>query len=424
MIKRLFLFFSIIISTFSTFGQNEQHIVDWINKNAISIENADPNSPLIAFNKNIPAQFENAKLFGFGEASHHGKEFFDIKAKFFKYLVKHQNVKVFIMEDSYISESGINEWIQGVEGNIENIAQNFKKYIWYCKEIVNLLQWMRDYNLSVPKDQQIQFFGMDIQYITGINTILREVIEKYNIPIPQELLSTIDKCAGKTIDYNKNTNWADQKIPKLEEAKAILTEHKNNNSEITATIRGLDYLIKHTYYVQYPKSIVRDRLMFENVKWILENKSSNGKAFIWAHNEHINTKEMLSYGSGWTNLGSHLKNLYKDDYYSVGFDFGRGTLRGYDSNANRMVNFQVTKPFSKTYANTLYKAKGDIYFIDFLTAKESVAGDFFDKKKRQLVLGGPGYNPKKKTLITKKLSEMYDGFIFVKSISVPDYNLN
>jgi len=424
MVKRLFLLFSIIISTFSTFGQKEQHIVDWININAIPIEDVNPNSPLVAFNKNIPEQFENAKLFGFGEASHHGKEFFDLKAKFFKYLVKYQNVKVFIMEDSYISESGINEWIRGGEGNKETIAQNFKKYIWYCKEIVNLLEWMRDYNLSVPKDQQIHFFGMDIQYVTGINTIIREVIEKYTIPIPQELLFTIDECAGKTVDYNKNTNWADQKIPKLEKAKAILTEHQNTNSEIIASIRALDYLIKHTYYVQYSKSTVRDRLMFENVKWIIENKSPNGKAFIWAHNEHINTKEMLSYGSGWTNLGSHLKNLYRDYYYSVGFDFGKGRLRGYNAKLNKMTSFELKEPFHKTYANTLYKAKDDVYFIDFLTAKQSVLGDFFEKKNKQLVLGGPGYNPKKKTLITKKLSQMYDGLIFVKSISVPDYNLN
>jgi erythromycin esterase len=34
-------------------------------------------------------------------------------------------------------------------------------------------------------------------------------------------------------------------------------------------------------------------------------------------------------GSNIINLGRHLKDYYKDDYYSVGFDFGTGKIKGY-----------------------------------------------------------------------------------------------
>lgn len=46
------------------------------------------------------------------------------------------------------------------------------------------------------------------------------------------------------------------------------------------------------------------------------------------------------------------------------------------------------------------------------------------KKNKQLILGGPGYNPEQNNLYTKLFSEMYDGLIFVKSISVPNYKLS
>lgn len=104
----LFLFFLAVVS----YSQKKQ-TVDWINKNSILIEDSNPNSKLLAFGQNTPAKFSNAKIFGFGEGSHNTKEFFHLKAKFFKHLVITQGVRVFIMEESYQAESGINEWIGG-----------------------------------------------------------------------------------------------------------------------------------------------------------------------------------------------------------------------------------------------------------------------------------------------------------------------
>jgi erythromycin esterase len=47
----------------------------------------------------------------------------------------------------------------------------------------------------------------------------------------------------------------------------------------------------------------------------VENESKTEKLF-WAHNEHINKREMYYSGSNIINLGRHLKDYYKDDYYS------------------------------------------------------------------------------------------------------------
>lgn len=101
---RIFLFLITYLLSFTIYSQNDK-VVSWIDENAITIEDANPDTQLLIFNDNIPKRFADAKIFGFGETTHHGKEFFDIKAKFFKYLVETQDVKVFIIEDSYPSES-------------------------------------------------------------------------------------------------------------------------------------------------------------------------------------------------------------------------------------------------------------------------------------------------------------------------------
>jgi len=416
---------------FQTYAQDD-NAVNWINENAIKIEDANPDTNLTIFNNNTPQKFADAKIFGFGETTHQGKEFFNIKAKFFKYLVENQGVKVFIIEDSYTSEAGINEWITGGKGSAETIAKNFSIGFWHCKEVINLLEWMRNYNLNKTNDEQIHFYGMDIQEVKKINQEVRNLVKKHNIPTSEELLLVVDNCVEKKVKYSEKTDWADIQIPKLNEIKSILLDFKKgikdeNIDEFNSAIRALDYLIKYTYYVQNNYSQDRDFLMFENAKWIIENKSKNGKAFIWAHNEHINNKRFGNYGNrNIYNFGRHMKEYYKNEYYSVGFDFGRGIQAGYFSNKDEKPSWkkvELNKPFAKTYAETLFEAKDEIYFIDMAKALEGSSSNFFTEKSKQIVAGGGGFNPKNNHLYQKKFSEMYDALIFVKNITLPTNNL-
>ncbi|MEZ7507353.1 erythromycin esterase family protein [Flavobacterium sp. Arc2] len=433
MIKKTISILALIIPLLF-YSQNKETI-NWITYNSITIEDANPDSELMIFKENIPNKFNNTKIYGFGEASHNTKEFFNLKAKFFKHLVKNQGVKIFIMEESYQAESGINEWISGGKGDIKTIAKNFNIGFWYTKEIVNLLEWMREYNIGKTTEEQIRFYGMDIQIGEKINQEIRKYVFKNKITIDENLLTVADSCANKKIDFSKLESWWQIQVPKLYKLKQeILNSNKESNDSKTI-VRSLDYLISYTEYAslikeKYPKSTqFRDLKMFENVKYIVENESKNGKAFIWAHNEHINKREMYYSGSNIINLGRHLKDYYKDDYYSVGFDFGTGKIKGYvlDKNkGNYWKTFHIEKPFKKTYANTLMNVEKDIYFVDLENAFNNEPTKFFSKKSKHLVIGGGGYQPKPlyKIMSSKIYNETYDGLIFVKKISVPNYTLD
>jgi len=426
---RYLLIVILLLITTTSFSQNKK-TVNWINENLIKIEDSNPDSSPENFIGNIPDKFENSKIFGFGEATHHGKEFFNLKAKFFKYLVLNKNVKAFLMEESYPAESAINEWISGGKGDISTIADNFSILPWRTQEVVNLLKWMRSYNLNKPREEQIRFYGIDIQNVQGINIKIREFAKAQNISIDENLLSVLDRCVNKKVNYNATSDWADKHNPELQKIKNIILDFQIKSSgisdkETNDVVRSLDYLMDYTYYVQNNGSNVRDLKMFENAEYIIDRLTKNGKVFIWAHNEHINNLERISYGSGWTSLGAHLKERYKNDYYSIGFDFGVGNLLGYVVEKNKPDHweiFTVDKPFNRTYSKTLFEANANIFFLDINKLSQDDEIDFFNKKEKQLILGGPGYNPKDFHLIPKKISEMYDGLIFVKKISAPDYN--
>lgn len=428
------LYFFVFFLPFVLFAQQKETI-DWLIDNSIRIEDANPDSEMSVFTQNTPDKFNNARIYGFGEASHNTKEFFNLKAKFFKHLVKNQGVRIFIMEESYQAEAGINEWIGGGKGDIKTIAKNFTVGFYYTQEIVNLLKWMRDFNLDKPIEEQIRFYGMDIQNGEKINFEIREFISKNKINVDENLLSIADSCANKKIAFNNVDDWWKIQLQKLVKLKQTLQDSKIEGKEYLSVLRSLNYLINYTEYAslimdKYPRSTeFRDKSMFKNVKYIVENESKNGKAFIWAHNEHINKKEMYYTGSNIINLGRHLKDYYSDKYYSVGFDFGTGKINGYVTDkkkGNHWKTYHIEKPFRKTYANTLMSVDKDIYFVDLENALNNEPTNFFSEKSNHLVIGGGGYQPKPlhKILVSKIYTETYDGLIFVKSISIPDYKLN
>ena len=428
MLKNLLSIF-LFISPLLLFSQKKETI-NWIKNNSIEIEDANPDSELNLFKQATPHKFSNARIYGFGEASHNTKEFFTLKAKFFKYLVKTKGVKMFIMEESYQAESGINEWISGGKGDVKTIAKNFNTGFWYTKEIVNLLQWMREYNKGISSEEQIRFYGMDIQIGKNLNQEIRNFVDSTKILVDEKLLNVADSCANKKIDFSKKETWWQYQIPKLKELKNQILNTSLESKAYKNIIRSLDYLVSYAEYAslvkaEYPRSTeFRDLKMFENVKYIVENFSINGKAFIWAHNEHINKKEMYSKDSNIIGLGRNLKDYYNDDYYAVGFDFGIGKINGFVTDKNKgnyWKTYEIQKPVRKTYAKTLILIDKDIYFIQFNKKLE-----FFNEESKHLMIGGGGYQPKPlyKILISKAYAETYDALIFVKNISVPNNNLN
>lgn len=417
----------LLVFVFTFLSTNAQNLkaLKWINENSIVIENADPNNKLIAFAENTPTNFKNSRIFGFGEATHYGKEFFDLKTKFFKYLVENQGVKLFIMEESYQAEEGINEWISGGKGDEATILKNFGQGIWYCQEVVDLLKWMREYNSDKLYSDQVRFYGMDNQFGHSINLKLRKYVEKYSIKIDEELLVAADSCSQKSLTSKGTKNWSKIYRPKLKKIEKVLKKQRirgEEKNEYDDMIRALNYLEQYTFFIQAPHSNNRDRDMFDNVVNALNKEGQDSKAFIWAHNEHINKKDLYTYKIN--SLGRNLKNKYKDQYISVGFDFGNGSLIGYifkEGEPTRSTTREMTSPYNDTFAETLFLADSEIYYIDLNASRGTDAYSFFSTKNRQLFIGGPGFDPDEADFLTRKYSDSYDALIFVKNISPATY---
>ncbi len=423
------LLIGLFLLTLQGFSQSNETI-EWINNNSILIEDSDPDTELSSFHKQAPEKFVNARIYGFGELSHDGKEYFNLKAKYFKYLVVNHNVTTFMIEDSFKAEESINLWINNKSDDFNIVYHAFTTGFWYSTEIYDLLNWIREYNLTHEKNQRIKFYTFDTQSSQNLDKYTLELIDAYEIPVEKSLVENFKACQKKEITMTATPNWADSKVPQLELLKTKINDffestHMDSIPQLKEVNREINVLINYTEFVQNPTNAVRDLQMYENAQWILENEIPNEKAFIWAHNEHINKRGMFSYNSGIKNLGSFLKDTYKDGYYSVGFDFGIGKLKGNDpkhklNNGWRIYN--IEKPYKKTYSETLFKAEKDIFFLDMSRAKTTEPNSFFSSANQTLSIGGGGFKPKPlyRIKMSKVYTDDYDALIFIKEISPAD----
>ena len=89
----------------------------------------------------------------------------------------------------------------------------------------------------------------------------------------------------------------------------------------------------------------RDKAMAENIEWILEQRSPQTKAMVWAHDSHISRGEAPQPGNNYffgQSMGSYLSNVFQDDYYALGLFTYSGSCLGTISYSNfTQVPFEI-----------------------------------------------------------------------------------
>jgi len=400
-------------------------VTDWVNKNAIVIEDANQDTPLTNFKAKGSDIFKDVKLFGFGEATHFTKEFFDLKVKYFKHLAENEGVTIFMIEDVHSNMYEINNFIKGGEGDAAQLAGSMGFLLWRNEEVQGLLKWMRTFNEGKPADGQLKFYSIDCQSAANTNVNLKRFINKYNIKTREDISAVLDSCSNMSI-FTKGKDEVKLKgyITQLQTLHNDIEtnfkpENKDQANDLNDALYTLTILNQFTSFFLNTSQQYRDKCMADNVQWILLHNGPATKGFIWAHNSHVSKAD-----TNYKRLGMHLKNTFGNSYYSVGFSYAQGKLWGVKVNDKKEVVgviYNVKNAEKKTPEAVLSQAQAPVFFIDFKRAAQNTAmNSFLNAKLKCMDTGGNGFYPKQSG-VKAKLIDMYDGLIFINEVSLPHY---
>lgn len=107
------------------------------------------------------------KIVGMGEATHGQDKITKVRIEIFKNLVERCGYRFFILEDQYGCCELINLYINSrYESDVYDLINNLAWY-WRSVHMVELVHWMKNYNLMLQSDKKLQFKGVDVQSLCG-----------------------------------------------------------------------------------------------------------------------------------------------------------------------------------------------------------------------------------------------------------------
>jgi len=292
--------------------------IEWLKKNVIPLNSANPGSDFSDLAKLKPL-FRNAEIIGLGEATHGTREFFQTKHRFIEWFAHQQDTVIFTIEANMPEARAINEYVQSGNGDPKKLLEGLHYWTWNTEEVLQLIEWMRDYNRSGKGN--VEFWGFDMAFSKVAADSVHSFIQKADLNFLEEVEQSYDFPK----DPNDLRRMDDNEIIEVLNQTQTVWQYMSNNRENylkNFDSTSVDWAIQYAKVVEQavsrftPNGNSRDESMAENINWIYEQKKGSAPLLIWAHNDHVARSS--------NRFGKPLTEQFGEGYVNVGFSFGDG----------------------------------------------------------------------------------------------------
>lgn len=308
----------------------------------------------------------DVQIVGLGEASHGVAQYHQMKADVFKALVKNNGCRTFIIEGDFGGALKVDQYINGGKGTAEEVVAEIGFAIYRTQEMADLVDWMRSYNETVPKEEALHFYGMDVQRFDNNKEYLFSVIGQTHPELSIEYSEVFTQLTDeKRTSLDEATlNSAKESVleflDKLDAAETDIVDSLGQPAfdfarECAKTIYACCDVQLSNHY-----NATRDQYMYEKVEWFLQH-GDHSVLFINGHNGHIGKTSV----AGYTCLGELLSDNLGSGYYSIGTDAQKTQFNSQKDNGE----FEVLEVSNQNDLNNQFPgADNGQYFIDFASA--------------------------------------------------------
>ena len=358
--------------------RNQQQFIDWITAVARPLNSVTAGSGFDDLQWLKPV-LNNVDYVGLGEATHGTREIFQMKHRMLEFLVKEMGFTIFAIEAPYAGCKNINDYVLYGNGDARTALNSQGFWTWNTEEVIELIEWMRTYNTTVPDTKKVQFYGFDISVsslgggVSRLHNYLKKV-DMITANANDTLMKNLYSLEGK---FNGDSaNQAKQKFSTLLNTLVLRRSHYILASSTKEYEDALQYAtiiaqLQDAYIMEKTDIRVRERewrdyYMAANFHYLVQH-NPDAKVVLWAHNSHINKNAEAYVNGGLKPIGSYLNDAYGSKYYPMAFAFSKGSFQALELNPkkNRVLR-EFTVPSAKEGMLDWYLAqsKKDKFIID------------------------------------------------------------
>lgn len=385
-------------------------VVAWIRESGIPLRTLDAGSGFadLAPLKTI---LNDARIVGLGESTHGTSEFQRVKHRLLEFLVKEMGFTVFTMEAAYSDAQPMNDYVLHGKGNRADVLSKIGYIAWDTEEFSAMVDWMREYNRTVPESKKVRFYGVDLfRNSVGRAKVLAAVRE-----VLPAAVATTDSLFRTLAEQERRfprwdtTVFAAARAPldtlesqletRRHAAPAVLTPAEWDEIIQSVNVMRQEAVLKH-----------RDQYMAQNLMYVIDHEAPGTKFVQWSHDDHV-TKDSLS-------LGYFMRRRFGDAYYAVGLYFNQGTYL--TRSIKPLGDFQIKTQRAAEGSLEWFLAHAGLpcFFLDLRAPSGKPPVDEWMRTRHEAFFGswGSEYEPND----TVKVHEWYDGLLFV-SESTPTH---
>ncbi|HZE71791.1 MAG TPA: erythromycin esterase family protein [Pyrinomonadaceae bacterium] len=297
-----------------------------------------------------------ARLCLLGEATHGTHEFYRDRAEITKQLIKEKGFSAVAVEADWPDAFRVNRYVRGLsdDRNADEALGGFKRFptwMWRNTVVLDFVEWLREYNSSLPQDAaKVGFYGLDLYSLyTSIDAVLNYLknVDPAAAERARYRYSCFEHFAEDTQAYGYAANFGitesceREVIAQLVELRRHAADYASRDGRVAqdefffAEQNARLVLNAERYYRTMFRGRVaswnlRDRHMADTLDALIGHLQSTGqqaKVAVWEHNSHLGDARatyMAEYGE--LNVGQLVRERYGAESVLVGFTTYEGMV--------------------------------------------------------------------------------------------------
>lgn len=374
-----------------------------------------------------------AKYALLGEATHGTAEFYTIRAEISKKLISEYGFSFIAVEGDWPSCYEVNRYIKGRSNytDAREVLSQFQRWptwMWANEEIIPLIEWLKEHNQSKQEEEKVGFYGIDVYSLWESMEAIIAYLQKINSPDLEKAMQAItcfQPYNKRPEQYGMSAAFLGESCREevLELLHSIMSKRKqyleeNRENYLNLQMNGLVSKNAESYYKTMLTDDteswnIRDHHMVEALEIIRHFYGEEAKGIVWEHNTHIGDARATSMEQeGIVNVGQITREKFgSQNVYAIGFGTYKGTVIAAEKWGDPYKIMNIPEAQKNSWEEQLHRVGA--FNQTFIFTEDNRR--FFNQIIGHRAIGviyDAAYE-QYGNYVPTKVSERYDGFIFV-----------
>ena len=390
----------------------------------------------------LMAHIGDARFVLLGEATHGTSEFYLWRARLSQRLIQEKSFSLIAVEGEWPDCYRVNRYIKhydGAGGSARQVLNTFARWptwMWANWEVVALVEWLRQHNASLPEQQRVGFYGLDVyslweslgevmHYLEGSHpTELEAAYRAYSCfqpygedaqayAIATRFVST--SCEDEVIDLLVDLQ---KRVRQLHDGTYGGDHEAAFNAEQNARVAvGAERYYRTMVRGDNASWNLRDTHMVETLERLVDHYGPTTKAIVWEHNTHIGDARATNMGdAGLHNVGQLVRERRGHEGVRL---VGQGTYWGSVIAARGwgapMETMPVPEARARSWEGILHRTLGEDSLLIFAQSNQATqANTALQQMHGHRAIGVVHYPGDSGGFVPTALSQRYDAFIYLE----------